>query len=152
MSSNITTHPNIGKYSDVWQGIRITSRFVEVSIRLQMFGFARTATWLDEQELVSGVENLVPTPLPPAVNRTIDFVDGIGKYIPVRSDCLRRAAVLRLELIRLGMTSEVCLGARNCEGELAIHAWLESGGIVIGESEEVAFAYVRLNAPRKAIG
>ena len=84
-------------------------------------------------------------PAPPErVVRVGRAVAAAARWVPWRSDCLVQALAAGLWLSRLGVASELRLGARagpTIPGErFGAHAWLVAGGrTVVGGPEAAAF-------------
>jgi len=64
----------------------------------------------------------------------VDAVLGINRFV-FRPVCWKRAILLRKFLAEQGQPSVVVFGVRNESGKLTGHAWLESNGAPIHESE-----------------
>lgn len=82
---------------------------------------------------------------PPAPDLTVSrlawLVEVAARFTPVNATCLKKALVLCRLLGRRGIASTLQIGVARCEGNLAAHAWLESGGqVVFGEREMNAFS------------
>lgn len=74
-----------------------------------------------------------------AVDRAAEY----GLFVPT---CLVRAIALERLLTREGVAGAVVrIGARHRGGRPEMHAWIEVGGIVIGERPEVAGAFTPLH-------
>lgn len=52
--------------------------------------------------------------------------------------CLPRALALQRMLARRGIAAALRIGVRKEAGTLAAHAWVEVGGLALGEPEEIA--------------
>ena len=65
----------------------------------------------------------------------VDAVLGINRFV-FRPVCWKRAILLRKFLAEQGHPSAVVFGVRNESGKLTGHAWLESNGSPIHESEK----------------
>jgi len=71
--------------------------------------------------------------------RAIDQVLAIDLFV-FKPICWKRATVLRRYLSSEGITSRILFGVRNdSSGGVAGHAWLESGGIPILESQPLDY-------------
>ena len=71
--------------------------------------------------------------------RAIDQVLAIDLFV-FKPICWKRATVLRRYLSSKGITSRILFGVRNDgSGKVSGHAWLESGGIPILESQPIDY-------------
>ena len=71
--------------------------------------------------------------------RAIDQVLAIDLFV-FKPICWKRATVLRRYLSSKGMTSRILFGVRNDgSGKVSGHAWLESGGMPILESQPIDY-------------
>lgn len=73
--------------------------------------------------------------------RLVDFASR-HHVLPVR--CLQRAVVLQGFLVRRGLDTELRIGVRRQQGRMLAHAWLESAGIPLAESPEIAALFLPL--------
>ena len=55
----------------------------------------------------------------------------------INANCLQQTLVLWFLLRRHGIDSEICFGARKQQGEVQVHAWVESSGQALNEDQEV---------------
>jgi hypothetical protein len=55
--------------------------------------------------------------------------------------CLRRSLVLWWMLRRRGVDSQVRIGVRMENGEFASHAWVERGGVVLNDAQDIGSWY-----------
>ena len=71
--------------------------------------------------------------------RAIDQVLAIDLFV-FKPICWKRATVLRRYLSSKGITSRILFGVRNDgSGKVSGHAWLESGGVPILESQPIDY-------------
>jgi len=55
-----------------------------------------------------------------------------ARNLPFAAPCLPQAMAAKVMLARRGAGSSVCVGAAPADtGDLALHAWLEAGGVVV---------------------
>ena len=69
-----------------------------------------------------------------ATVRRMTAVAALGAY---RVNCLERSLVLWWLLGRLGIESDLRIGVQRDGDRLAAHAWVESGGLVLHEADDV---------------
>jgi hypothetical protein len=82
------------------------------------------------------------SPIPDLV-RAVDLADAL---LPGRASCLERSILIRAMLRHRAVDAEICIGVKTRNGFTA-HAWVESGGEVVGESAETVARFERLNGP-----
>lgn len=70
--------------------------------------------------------------------RAIDQILSIDLFI-FKPICWKRAAILHRYLSLNGITSQIVFGVRNDEGKVSGHAWLESGGKPILETQPLDY-------------
>ena len=75
-----------------------------------------------------------------AVNRAANHVLG-------PATCLTRSLLLRWLLRRYGTPSDLRIGVRFEEGELAAHAWVEKDGIPLNDRPELVARYAAFDQP-----
>ncbi|MGA7871176.1 MAG: lasso peptide biosynthesis B2 protein [Candidatus Binatus sp.] len=102
--------------------------------RLLLLPFARVRDWAGAPARNS-TYNHDPALL---VARVARAVAAASACVPGGRNCLVRAIAVQRMLSRLGLTSELRIGAsKSPTGQLAAHAWVEyKGGIVIGGAFE----------------
>lgn len=92
--------------------------------------------------IVAGGEPARATQFDPAVAnqlaRALDQVLSVDMFV-FKPICWKRATILRRYLSLRGITSRILFGVRNERGTVSGHAWLESGGIPILESQPVDY-------------
>lgn len=109
---------------------------------------SRRATWFSETTLAPSGHPGGPG----ADNRRTARSERIAAAVDVaarnslpRVTCLPRAVVLCRMLRREGIPAVVRIGVRRVGGELAAHAWVESGGGVVGDRPDVAESFAPLS-------
>ncbi len=82
-----------------------------------------------------------PAERPPA-SRIVWAIQAASKRVPAANSCLPRALSARFLLARWGYPAELLIGvAKNSDGKLEAHAWVETlGRVVIGESRPGYFS------------
>jgi hypothetical protein len=68
------------------------------------------------------------------IARLVNIASNRGLY---RADCLKKCIVLEFWLNRFGLDSDLNIGIKTKSESFHAHAWIESGGQVIGESSAV---------------
>ena len=77
-----------------------------------------------------------PTP-PPLAARLRRLTLKAGDWLPWKVKCLVRCIAIRAVLGARGYTSDLSLGLDINAPDLAAHAWLQAGGIVVSGAEEM---------------
>ncbi|MGE3949102.1 MAG: lasso peptide biosynthesis B2 protein [Blastocatellales bacterium] len=70
-----------------------------------------------------------------SVRRCSSLLDIASRRAPFVINCLERSLALWLLLRRQGIDCQIRLGARRSIGSFEAHAWVESDGIVVNDSE-----------------
>jgi hypothetical protein len=89
------------------------------------------------------------SPLKPArVTNDADLARNIAWLVtvaawngPYRANCLQRSLTLWWLLRRRGIESELRIGMQKEDGEVRGHAWIEYGGIVLNDIEDIGDHY-----------
>jgi hypothetical protein len=80
------------------------------------------------------------------LEKEIWAIESVGKYILGDGPCLTQALAAQQVLTRLNKPSDLCIGvAKDEQGKLVAHAWVESeGAVIIGGSEDSLQRYTKL--------
>jgi hypothetical protein len=121
----------------------MTERHVAVlaaSLLLPIAGLALHALGLRRTlRLFAGGANPAAAPAPEAAETLARAVEHAARsYSVYPADCLVRSLVLLWLLRRRGITAELRLGARTLTGRFEAHAWVEHGGVPLGDDADVA--------------
>jgi hypothetical protein len=110
--------------------VRLSLSFVRFQIVLRLL----------EHSAVRLRARQVDKPVP--ASRIAWAIDAASQRIPTANSCLPRALAARFLLVRWGYPAEFSIGvARNRDGKLEAHAWVEAlGKVVIGASEPGYFS------------
>ena len=73
-----------------------------------------------------------------------ETVDLAGRHSLASVNCLDRSLVLHWLLVRRGIGSELRIGVDREDDFLKAHAWVECGGLVLGNPAEIADLYLPL--------
>lgn len=88
---------------------------------------------------------------PRAAEQVARAVERAGReYSLYPADCLVRSLVLAWLLRRRGIAAEFRLGARTLTGRFEAHAWVEHGGVPLGEDADVARIFDAFEYPGSA--
>lgn len=116
---------------------------VVVSSSLRLLGFARTHDWLNR------TSRRGTAPGTGAAGRDLAHPEAaavtlVARNVPVRAWCLEKALTLWWLLRRRGIDAALRIGVRRAaEGprNLEAHAWVEVGGEVLGDTDDVGARY-----------
>ena len=147
----MTAMPAISRYVSIYRGLPAREqKTLMVSLvllplfwlGLRLAGLQRFQAWLDRSPIAPRAPLSQPeaAALGVAVNRAANHVLG-------PATCLTRSLLLRWLLRRYGTPSDLRIGVRFEEGELAAHAWVEKDGIPLNDSPEVVARYAAFDQP-----
>jgi hypothetical protein len=92
----------------------------------------------------------------PAAQSTARIVLSAARWSPVPATCLVRSLALSRLLRQQGLAAELRIGVARPDGQFAAHAWVEHGGAVLNDGQDVALRFApferawlpeRLNTP-----
>jgi hypothetical protein len=128
------------------------------SAGLRVLGFPRIwrfAQWLANSNFAG--EN---SPEPPVKLRNVCIrsVETACRHLPSQPSCLPRALVLWVMLRRRGIHADLKIGVAKSVKDLNAHAWIESHGIVLNDTQDVGDRFSTFpglssafgNVPRKS--
>lgn len=75
------------------------------------------------------------------------IVKAASAHVWPRPNCLDRSLVLRTMLARRNIHSELRFGVSRNGEQFDAHAWIECGGIVLNDADDVAETYAVLDLP-----
>lgn len=113
-------------------------------IGLRLVGFRRWKDWMERSAVVA-----VPRPGDTFGEATLlaRLEEAVARHLPFRTNCLENSFALYWLLRRNNVPATLRIGARKIDGRLEAHAWLESQGIVLGNSDHIPFVpFDSLNA------
>jgi Transglutaminase-like superfamily len=82
-----------------------------------------------------------------SVMRTERMVRAAAHFSPLRFTCLEISLALWWLLGRQGIASTVSIGARKKDGNFEAHAWVDCGGVALGEPAEPQQPYAPFEEP-----
>jgi hypothetical protein len=87
------------------------------------------------RQVVKSLTAVRPAPQQISINQVVWAVEVASGYMPGGVKCLARALTTQILLSRRGYSTELRIGvAKNQQGQLEAHAWVESqGSVIIGE-------------------
>lgn len=120
--------------------LRAATWLVAVRAGLRTTGFLRL-----DGRLERGLPAPSRPPDPARAARLAALVDIAARNAHPPATCLPRALVLRRLLRAEGLPAALRIGARRAEdGALLAHAWVESGGDVVGDAPDIAQRFAPL--------
>jgi len=100
--------------------------------------FSRIAEWLGDPQ-----EESERTPLSPEhkllANEVRSAIEAAARRTPWKCECLVKAIVARLMLVRRGLSGTLYFGMRNkddIQGEYEAHAWTRSGDLIVTGADQ----------------
>jgi len=109
---------------------------LRVTISLRSRGFKKTKEAL-EKKLLSVPASELPGPLPgEKVQKTCRMVKAAARYGFVRPTCLVESLALWYLLQKQGIPALLRIGVRKSSERFDAHAWVESQGSALNQSEE----------------
>ncbi len=81
----------------------------------------------------------------PRARQIARIVAMASRHTPTGNTCLHRSLALWWVLGRRGLDSQLKMGARQSDGRLDAHAWVEHSGVVINDDPEVTRGYTPLS-------
>jgi hypothetical protein len=73
----------------------------------------------------------------------------VSRRTGIGGSCLVRSLTLWTILLRRGVETDLRVGFRKTDGRVEGHAWLERGGRILNEQEEVARSYAASEGPMR---
>lgn len=104
---------------------------VATRIALRLFGLRRTLRWFGRDRL----------PLAPSHPGAARWIPVAARYCPGGASCLVRSLALLALLRRRGIAAELRIGVGRTTPGLEAHAWVESGGVPLNDTADVAARY-----------
>ena len=116
-------------------------------IGLRLAGFRRWKNWMEHSAVPAAPASVaadIPAGSPckrPFGEATslARLEDAAARHFPIRTNCLENSFALYWLLHRHDVPATLRMGARKIDGRLEAHAWLESKGIVLGNSDHLPF-------------
>jgi len=105
-----------------------------IDLSIRWFGFAKTQRCLARLVAVRSSSPANPDSVTAVVAR---MVNAAGQYGFWRATCLQRSLLFWWLLRRCGIASDLRIGVRRPDGGFQAHAWVECGGKVLNDSDEV---------------
>jgi Transglutaminase-like superfamily len=103
-----------------------------VAIGLRLFGFRRIQARLERAATIRpGREDLA------AAQNVARMVQSAARWSPVHPSCLPRSLVVWWLLRRQDLAAGLRIGVARPDGRFAAHAWVEHGGVALGEAENL---------------
>lgn len=117
-------------------------------IGLRRFGFQRWKELIEKFSLASRPPQNLPADLQrESTSRAVRAVRSAELHGLTKPNCLERSMTLWWVLRRDGIEGELHIGARKADGQFEAHAWVELGGQVLNDGDDVHHHYARFDAP-----
>ena len=111
-----------------------------VSLGLRTVGYVRLHRWIERMSpsshnATAGREDI-------ANGERLARLAGIaGRHGPMKETCLRQSLLLYALLRRNGCAPQLMIGANRESGRFTAHAWVELGGVALGQSTMAHIAF-----------
>jgi len=117
-------------------------------IGLRFLGFRRWKELIEEFFLSTPHREALPEELQwESAARVVRALRSAALHGLTEPNCLERSMTLWWLLRRDGIDGELHIGARKENGQFQAHAWIELGGKVLNDGDEVHHHYSRFDAP-----
>lgn len=101
------------------------------------------------QRLLSSLRPLRSSRGSVPLSRLAHLVGVAARHHVLPARCLQRALTLQSLLAQRGVKADLRIGVRRQNGHLRAHAWVESAGIPLAESPEIAVLFLPLARARE---
>src|SRR6266851_4565895 len=108
---------------------------------LRLFGLKRLLTGIQR---VAPVGGRVPDRCPEEIRTYVHLFSAVVRRCPLPLQCLGRSVALCWLLRLQGIDAKVHIGVRKEQDCLDGHAWVQSGDLVINDTEDVGEHYTRV--------
>jgi len=126
--------PGCSAPRDRWLTARLLVALPLLAAAMRLFGFCRTYTALGRRPIGAGSRR--------SPHRIAALVMHVNRHVlPYQSRCLLESLALWHLLRSHGHDAELLLGARTLLGPLEAHAWVELGGEVLNDADNVRQIY-----------
>ena len=105
-----------------------------IAASLRVFGLRRVSRFLSRHPVAA--RGPAPSDVEPATSSG-RLVNAVAARLPGRPACLTRSVTLWWILRRRGIDSTLRIGVRTADGRLEAHAWVELGGVVLNDRQDV---------------
>ena len=119
-----------GRFAAALLFVQLLLAMIAAEMLVRILPFRRYAP------LLRRMRGQTPTP-PPLAARLRRLTLKAGGWLPWKVKCLVRCIAIRAVLGARGYTSDLSLGLDIDAPNLAAHAWLQAGGIVVSGAEEM---------------
>ena len=122
---------------------------VPIHALLTLIGYARTRSWVERLSVVPTPRDPLPDDMRDAC-RLAELASIAGRHGLVDASCLRQSLLVYFLLRRKGFGPALTLGVRRQSTILDAHAWVELGGVALGQHELAHVALTGDATPRRA--
>ena len=103
-----------------------------ISLGLSLFGYVRLRRWLERMSARDTVRDATPDDIASA-QRLARLASIAGTHGPIEATCLRQSLLLHFLLRRKQLAPELMIGVRKQDGAFDAHAWVQLGGVALGQ-------------------
>ena len=108
-----------------------------VAVSLRLRGFAKT-----REALQAKLDRVLPwegdaKSEAELVERACRMVKAASRYGAIRATCLEESLTLWYLVKKQGVAVSLRIGVRKVQDKLEAHAWVEHGGVALGQAEEL---------------
>lgn len=127
----------LSKPSDLWLLFKTFTLLALIRLGLWRLSFARlrkVVAFLSQTKIFSSKDDSV------SIDKLVWAVNRSTHYMPGNAKCLARALTTEILMNQYGYDPKLCIGvAKEPEGELKAHAWIESQGkVIMGQLKELS--------------
>ncbi len=103
-----------------------------ISLGLSLWGYVRLRHWLERMSARDTVCDATPGDIANA-QRLARLAAIAGMHGPFKASCLRQSLLLHFLLRRKRLAPELMIGVRKHDGTFDAHAWVQLGGVALGQ-------------------
>lgn len=121
-------------YADRTTTVAMAMALPVISLGLALFGYVRMRRWLDRMSACSAVRDATPDDVAGA-QQLARLAAIAGTHGPFEATCLRQSLLLHFLLRRKKLAPELMIGVRRQDGAFDAHAWVQLGGVALGQKD-----------------
>ena len=103
---------------------------------LRLRGYNKTREWLQKRLDQKAIQYFQAPENSTRIEMTCRMVRAAEHYSPVRITCLEESLVLWYLLQCQGISATIRIGVKKPEGKFEAHAWVESDGIALNQTDD----------------
>ncbi len=105
-----------------------------ISLGLSLFGYVRMRRWIERMSARDVVRDATTGDISGA-QRLARLAAIAGRHGPIEATCLRQSLLLHFLLRRKRLAPELIIGVRKQDGAFDAHAWVQLGGVALGQQD-----------------